>query len=485
MKLTNEQQIAVDEFETERDVKVIAYAGAGKTSTLVAMANADEARGGLYIAFNKRIAEEADAKFPFNVRCSTAHSLAFRAIRNQYEMDKLTKNPRMTDAMGSGSIGAISGANSRELVARTLRAFMQSSDAQISNRHVPNLEKLGFVGGDTSDAQAKALKGECVRWADKIWERMINRNNRLPMGHDGYLKLWALGKPSIPADVLFMDEAQDLNPVLIGVLKRQNCQVVAVGDSHQQIYDWRGAVDALELLDGKRCYLTQSFRFGPEIAEQANDVLRMLGETKPLHGAGRPGTLTPYQKGEWAGQRAEAILCRSNGGVIANAAQAFDNDLDVYIPGGVEELKSWVQDADMLQGGYPARPGELMGFASWDAVKEFSGTLDGSHLSVFVKLVENYGCAELRRILDRVLKSPDDRALTISTAHKAKGLEWDSVALDEDFMIGAAESDGGKKKVSASQVRLLYVAMTRAKHHLQMPKGLISAYHYAEVTGLK
>ena len=61
------------------------------------------------------------------------------------------------------------------------------------------------------------------------------------MGHDGYLKLWALGRPKLAADFVLLDEAQDSNPVMLDVLSRQAAQVVYVGDRHQQIYQWRGA----------------------------------------------------------------------------------------------------------------------------------------------------------------------------------------------------------------------------------------------------
>lgn len=482
MKLTNEQQNAVDEFLTERDVKVVAYAGAGKTSTLVAMANADENRGGLYIAFNKRIAEEADQKFPFNVRCSTAHSLAWRVISKQYEKEKMSKNPRMADA-GVRQFSWASPANSREVVARTLRNFMQSDRSELTARDVPNLLNMGFVQAADDNAD-KAMRREVARTALEVWERMVDRRNRLPLGHDGYLKLWAMSKPTIPTDVLFMDEAQDLNPVLVGVVEKQNCQVVSVGDPHQQIYEWRGAIDALERLDGKRCRLTQSFRFGERIATEANRMLVKLGETHPLQGTEEVDWTGSYKKEEPI-LHVNAILCRSNGGVIRHAADAFDNEKEVFIPGGVEELKAWVQDAARLDAGLPAYPGELMGFKNWTEVKEFAQTVDGSHLAVFVRLYEDYGEKELLRILNRVLKEPDDRALTISTTHKAKGLEWDSVAISEDFMIGASENDGSRKKVPASQVRLLYVAMTRAKAQLYMPSGLLYAYESADVTGLK
>ena len=480
MKPTKEQTKAITEFETERDVKVIAYAGAGKTSTLVKMAEADDTRGGLYLAFNKRIAEEADAKFPFNVRCSTAHSLACREMRRRYDGGKLFKNPRMIDT-NIGVFGKdLKPGHCRELVARTLRYFMQSNDMEISAKHVPNLEKMGFV---VSKAAAKALKDQIVSNTEHVWAKMINQRDPFPMGHDGYLKLWAMSKPAIPTDVLFVDEAQDLNPVLLGVIERQMCQVVSVGDSHQQIYEWRGAVDALDKLEGKACRLTQSFRFGATVAAEANRILRLLGETKPLKGLGADGMVEGYSRDDEDETPVDAILCRSNGGVIGRTAEALDGGREVFIPGGVSELLSWVLDAEKLQEGRPASPGELMAFTTWEEVKEFSDSVDGSHLAVFVRLVEKFGTDDLRRILNSVLKTPKPGALTISTTHKAKGLEWDSVKVDEDFMIGRKNNDdgNGKVKVTKAQCRLLYVAMTRAKTFLSIPHGIVREYQNAEI----
>lgn len=62
--LTAEQDHAVDLAETGGSLKIEAYAGAGKTSTLVAVGDALEGKRGLYIAFNKTIADEAARKFP-------------------------------------------------------------------------------------------------------------------------------------------------------------------------------------------------------------------------------------------------------------------------------------------------------------------------------------------------------------------------------------------------------------------------------------
>jgi hypothetical protein len=45
-------------------------------------------------------------------------------------------------------------------------------------------------------------------------------------------------------------------------LRAQQCQVIYVGDPYQQIYEWRGAVNAMEHIRAPECALTESFRFG-------------------------------------------------------------------------------------------------------------------------------------------------------------------------------------------------------------------------------
>ncbi|WP_234841934.1 UvrD-helicase domain-containing protein [Sinorhizobium meliloti] len=71
-----------------------------------------------------------------------------------------------------------------------------------------------------------------------------------------------------------LDEAQDTNPVVLDILQRQRGQLIYVGDRYQQIYEWRGAVNAMESIDtDASTYLTTSFRFGDAIAELATKML--------------------------------------------------------------------------------------------------------------------------------------------------------------------------------------------------------------------
>src|SRR3546814_13969512 len=76
------------------------------------------------------------------------------------------------------------------------------------------------------------------------------------------------------SDLLIVDEAQDLNPVLIGIVEKSGLPAVIVGDNWQSIYGFRGAEDAMSYFDGDVYSLSQSFRFGPKIAQVANQILR-------------------------------------------------------------------------------------------------------------------------------------------------------------------------------------------------------------------
>jgi superfamily I DNA and RNA helicase len=61
-----------------RIIAVSAFAGTGKTTTLVHFARARPQERILYLAFNKAIQMEASAKFPENVTCRTTHAIAYR-----------------------------------------------------------------------------------------------------------------------------------------------------------------------------------------------------------------------------------------------------------------------------------------------------------------------------------------------------------------------------------------------------------------------
>ncbi|MFM2096557.1 MAG: hypothetical protein RIS70_3681 [Planctomycetota bacterium] len=469
IRLTDEQCQAIDIFKSEQSLKLNAFAGAGKTSTLRAMAMSSRRRG-VYVAFNRAIADYAAKSFPSFVSCRTIHSLAYRAVASRFPAaEKLTQamNRYRVDQilslreMSFGKV-AVTRLEIASLVLACLQRFSASADRTISPSHVPHWGVLGSL----APKQLRQVSKYVVERAKELWKKMISPNDDTPLGHDGYLKLWALSDPVLESDFIMLDEAQDANAVMLGVLGRQQCQMVYVGDRHQQIYEWRGAVNAMESVETEReAYLTHSFRFGQEIANCANGVLRELGETRLVLGAG------PGQAPKKA-SRSRALLSRSNASVIATLFETLKANQRPYIEGGTVELERLLDGVGKLQAGTRSEHPELFGFKDWREVMEFSKTEEGQEYRKLVNLVTAHKVAELRNALKQVEQSPETSTVTLSTTHKAKGREWDRVELTDDFHVPQKNKDGKRTAVPKEELRINYVALTRARHELVLPKNM-------------
>ena len=86
-----------------------------------------------------------------------------------------------------------------------------------------------------------------------------------------------------------------------------------VGDFAQAIYHWRGAKDVMTGFDGTQLALSQSFRFGPDLAAEANRWLRLADAPICLNGT----PTMPTELGPVA--RPNTVLCRTNTGAMTQA----------------------------------------------------------------------------------------------------------------------------------------------------------------------
>ena len=474
---TDEQQQVIDQFKRGDSLKINAYAGTGKTSTLELLAHSTAKRG-QYIAFNKSIVQEATEKFPNSVNCATTHGIAFRATPSAYR----NNSSKMTGKLNANQLAetlnlkrwqidklhSLQPRSQGYLILETLRRFMQSPDISLKGEHVPRHGSLLSA----PDTTMKAVTEFALHAANHVWDRMKEASDSIPLGHDGYLKLWALSEPKIAVDFILLDEAQDTNPVVLDVLCKQSAQMVYVGDKYQQIYEWRGAINAMEKIDTRHTtYLTTSFRFGPKIAEAASRLLALLDEKRPIKGnsgiASRIGPVEP-----------QTILARTNASTISAIIETLDAGKSPHLVGGTDELMSMLQGVQDLKEGRQSTVPDFFGFEKWEQVVEFSKSGEGDHLQSFVNLVEARGERQLMWALNRTVDEERGN-VTISTAHKAKGREWKTVKLMDDFLRsqpGKPKSNGahGSNGHDPAELRLLYVALTRAKEAIEVPPTVVS-----------
>lgn len=357
-----------------------------------------------------------------------------------------------------------------------LKRFLQSREETPQAAHVPCYGVLEAL----PPKQFASFARQAAEHLGYLWAAMLDRAGSLPLGHDGYLKLWALSKPQARADYLLIDEAQDLNPVLLEVLDRAECQIVYVGDPHQQIYAWRGAVNAMEQVHTRhRCLLSQSFRFGPEIASAATIVLRGLGAREPLRGAAAIDS-------HIGRVRPEAILARSNAGVIANVLRCQTRGLRCAVVGGTRDLERVLADVERVKQGQPAQSPELVGFGNWKEVMRLSTQPEGEGLRALVNLVQEHGAERMLRALAGCEANESLAQVVCSTAHRAKGREWNYVHLDPDFETGFARAarrgPAEASEASAAESRLLYVALTRARLGVHLPREIAKRFGIRSTT---
>jgi hypothetical protein len=472
---TPEQQAIVDMFAAGESFKVEAGAGTGKTTTLGMVARSTHRRG-LYLAFNKAIVVEAGAKMPSNVRCSTAHSLAWHAVcKGRYE------HRLNADRMRSGDIARLlnlkplrinAGGHHKFLapwrlagiVMRTVTRFAQSADLDVTTDHVPHMEGLDWGGTGDGNAQLAAhiLPATRTAWAD-----LASIDGYLPFKHEHYLKLWQLSDPRIEADFICFDEAQDANPVMASVVAGQDhAQLGWIGDTQQQIYAFTGAINALAGIDADHTlYLTQSWRFGPAIAEAANGILTALRAELRLVGLPGHDSEVRYLRDD----EVRAVLCRTNARAMEEVITQVDRGRRPHLIGGGKEIIDFARGAADLQAGKKSWHPDLACFDDWTEVLEYvEDDAQGGELALLVSLVVRFGASRLIAIL-RPLPAERDADLIISTAHKAKGREWSTVRLAEDLEVEPDdELQGG---LPPEELRLLYVAATRARDVLD-PSGV-------------
>lgn len=483
-KMTDEQVDCVDKFHSGDALKINAYAGCGKTSTLIQIGNNTD-RQGTFLAFNKSIADDAKRRFGRNVQCFTTHGLAFRVMRKQYDVDKMTGSfnggfVARELRMSTGDVApgvSVMARGMGFLVAETVRRFMRSGADEFGLWCVPLEGKLASL----PEAYTLPLKRRVVSLAEQIWERMLDPRSSFPLGHDGYLKAWALTRPRVPGEFILLDEAQDTNGVVLSLMQHQTAQVVCVGDRHQQIYEWRGAQNAMtELPADAEARLTTSWRFGAEIAGNASEYLGMLGETIPLKG--NPTRSSRVGKVD----NPRAILCRTNARLLENLVGMLERDVKPHVVGGVNEILAVVDAAEKLQAGVPAeRPLDFFGFNNWREVQTASEEEGGQELRRWVRVIDDYGVPQLRRVLTGLPTREDGARCVLATGHKSKGREWASVLLEDDFLRGVkgasedkpgekreVEPEGDEKDVS-SELRLLYVAATRGMDAVELSHGLV------------
>lgn len=476
---TEEQTTLVEMSKKLPRLKINALAGAAKTTSLQLIANEVEEKS-LYLAFNKAMAEEAKTKFPSWVEVRTTHSLAFKYFGKEISHKLTRPNGPYKNVCGTGGEIAkhlklpefliedrtITSAGVGLAVKETVNRFEYSADQELSEKHVSMSVVGRLIRLKTFDKGAWV--GLVLAGAKELWELRKDPTNNILATHDTYLKLYQLSEPDLSLyRVVYVDEQQDSNACVLDILLRQQTKLVLVGDQFQQIYQFRGSVDALDKVDCEEAVLSQSFRFGPAVAEIANCILGMAGgTTTQLKGWDIESKVCSSGEDSFLDESKHyALLYRTNGALISDAVELLSDGKRIKIEIDMREFIKLLSSVQALHDNNKKRvKHELV--QSFDTFAELREEAEGSggELAMAANLVQqrraNYVLAKINTYV-----APSNPDITLTTAHKSKGREWDQVVLAEDFP-SVYDKNGEWVGLEVQERNLLYMAVTRAKKTL-------------------
>lgn len=479
MQATDEQSQAIELFNAGLGVAIEAGAGCGKTSVLRMLAETTAKRG-QYVAFNKAIVEEAQRKMPTNVTSSTMHSIAYKSkgapMRHRLNAGRITSS-KIAQMMGmqplvldvDGKAKVLQPAYLASLAMRAITNFCASADKRPQAKHVPYVKGIDGTddAGERKWLNNNLVSDSLVPYLSRAWDDLSSPTGVLPYKHDHYLKAYELDAPKINAEFILFDEAQDASPVMESIVfQQEHAQLVVVGDSQQAIYGWRGAVDALaHFKDSGQAYaqLSQSFRFGPAIADVANLCLNELQADLRLQGTPEINS----EIGIVSEAETDAILTRTNAKSVSMLLAFQRAGRKTHLMGGGTEMLAFARAASDLMNGRWTSHADLACFDTWGAVQDYvDNDPSGDELKLSVSLVDEFGPDTIMEALQRMPKA-EPGTLVISTAHKAKGCEWGNVRLGADFSKPGKDGEPAPP-LAEEEWRLLYVAATRAQRKLDI-----------------
>lgn len=472
MRPTAEQKAILK--ATGRIVRINARAGTGKTTTLAMLAEKHRDKRILYLVFNRKAREEAQKTFPSNATVLTIHALAYR--KEGYKWKDTLGHFTPADLLFAFEPG--------EQILATLSHdflvyFLNSPFPKLEDAVRPFCSCLPEHTRDLFQHYEKKII-QAARTIATAWN-----TGKKHCPHDFYLKLFhksrKFHRELARYEIILVDEAQDLSPIMVDALRPCQKRIFLVGDSHQQIYSFRYAIDAMRKLSYDEDFeLSMSFRFGKSIAELATVFIQEAKQEHQFQIQGnrkKSSKVAFYRQIRTGSNKKIAVLSRSNVALFENAMLLRVQGKPFYFEKDIYPLLFKTLDVYWLAQKRPdkIRDPLIRSFKNLEELEDFAEETDNFQLQGMIQIVERYSAdfpdvifemAELTK--ERQAAKPQE-GIILSTIHSAKGQEYDQVYIDADMAENLDVVVKNELSHVTDEVNVAYVGFTRAMQHLYLP----------------
>ena len=448
----------------------------------------------LALAFNKTIADELNERLPSHAKAMTLNSIGHRSFQRFIGTHRLKLN--------------------REKVGSVLRLYCkEDADLWPYWSGIAQLISKARLHGIVPEA-AMGESNPITPDTDEAWLDIISEHDlKVPLNLDLYRSMLVdiielsfdgeidfddqiymctcFNVPIQKYDTILVDEAQDLSDMqhrFIDKMMDDSTRIIVVGDHNQAIYAWRGALcDSLAMMIEKyECTempLTVSFRCGKSIIKQAQ---KYVPDIKAMDDA--PEGEIQYVE-DWDADFIEPnsmILCRNVAPLVRTAYRLIAGGRPACMMGRdigkgltnlvtniikpakeiscrefLHKLTDW-QDNEINIARSKGQP--------W---REDSVTDKADSIRAVQSYSQAKNTVELIAAIDRLFSVNTHDKIMLSTIHRSKGMEWDTVYFLDKWLVPskyAKEAFSRDPVAGAEQMQqehnLCYVAITRAKKKL-------------------
>lgn len=471
-------QVEIDREFTEENTNILiaAVAGSGKTTTLLSLLKKVKGSG-IYLAFNKSIVEELKEKVGFipRVQIMTLHSLGMKAIIRLYGGVRVNDSKTVDACQQFFTEWGFDKKNKEwwrlSYTIRDLYSLYRLKMCRMREDLIEACDSLGIEWDDKT-----------INYVLEIHDHFLEANKHLSQIDFTDMIYLPATNPKIQfpkPDVTFVDECQDLNEAQHRLIDKLigDRRFVACGDRKQSIYGFSGADSNsfdrfLVKSNVKELPLSVCYRCSKNIVKEANKIYDIMEpfENNTDGVVDRRASVLDSEEGDM-------IICRNTAPLITVYFNLLKRNKRAYVKG-----KDIGKNLIALVSKYRVGTSRQLMVALDESLekikkdlKEKRGIENGESHPKYVAFKEKrdivkifkdryYTTSEILKSLEFMFSDSSQKGVILSTIHKSKGLEADTVYfLDRELIPSKYATTTDQMK---QEKNLEYVGITRAKSRL-------------------
>lgn len=483
-EFSSEQKAVFNWFAIGKEnLCVEARAGAAKTTSIMEGLNRANVPSALYAVFNKKNQIEAQGKITNpKVVVKTLHSVGFGIVLQHWrgvQANSFTEYERVQTLYPEAPKQVI-------FMTAKLVSFLKNSFLSPTLDNAKDTCLQRDIDASKKDSDSGWTQAKLCEMALKSIELSLEYPQNRKISFDDMVFLpGALGWIKPAYHLVTIDEAQDMSlPQLTMAtgLALPNGRVCLVGDSHQAIYGFRGAMqDSMSIfadkLQAKKLTLTTTYRCPKSVVALVKNIVPDIQAwDKSPEGEILNDSITNLPT---LAKVKDVILSRTNAPLMRVCLSLLRVKTPCYIEGRdigktlialVEsfEAKDMADFLNKLESWLMARQAKATG---WNAATLIAHATDQAE--TLRTLAET--CLDVPSVIQKINSLFQDAdgvripSVVCSTVHKAKGLEFDNIFILSDTF------SAGKRVLTPAEIKeeqnIKYVAHTRCKFRLTTIAG--------------